>query len=1052
MKKQNLKSRKESMRQVLWLLCMFCCTLSLYAQTGVLFKGKIVDTSGEPLPGAVVQVTGSTRGAAADEDGNFEITNVTVGTKLTVSFLGMKTKELTFDGKNNVTIVLEDAAVGLEEVQVVAFGQQKKSSVVASISTVKASDLRIPSANLTTALAGRIAGIVSLQNTGEPGNDNASFYVRGIGSFGYKVDPLILIDGFESTTNDLARLQVDDIESFSVLKDAQATVLYGSSAANGIITIKTKEGREGPLAINARLEMNVSTPTQMPEFLDGVEYMRLYNQAQVSRNPLVGQYYSEQKILSTQRGEYPMIYPNVDWYGSLFNKSVENYKARMDVSGGSQLAKYFVSIGWENENGLLKVDKRNNFNNNININRFSLRSNVIFNLTSTTTLDTKIYGNFENYTGPYETASSIFAAAMNSNPVDFPAVWEPDEANKYAEHILFGSTMYSGVIKMNPYAQMVKGYEDRTISNLTLNASVTQKLDFLLKNLRLSLKASANVYSYYSSRRTYSPYYYSLEEFNQITGAYKLFALNPTSGQSYLGDVQPGRDASNHYYFEGMLNWDDSFGDHNVGAMLVSTFDNDLATSGNSNSIYATLPERNVRLAGRVNYNFAERYFAEFAFGYNGSEKFTGEKRYGFFPAVGVGWMVSNESFYPVEVKEIMPMFKFRVSYGRDGNDVISGREGRFFFLSDISMGGTPYRWGIDFQNSYQGYSISRYANQDITWEISTKKNFGFEANFLRKESIKFSFDYFDYIRDRIYMVRQNFPASAGLEASISGNVGKVGSHGVDMSLNVQHSFRSDVWFQWMSNFTYSTNEYIELDEKNYPDKYLKKVGYNISQQWGLVAERLFVDESEIYNSPKQDFGNYEAGDIKYKDINGDGVINDNDMIAMGYPTTPEIQYGFGPSLGYKKFEFGMFFQGNARTSFFINSTGGYNSSNNTYGIAPFQERRNALKIVTNGAWTETNPDVHAFWPRLSTTDIANNTKQSSWWLRDNSFLRLKQIKLGYHFDKFAKLGLQNAELYGVVENVFVISSFKLWDPEQGANGIAYPLNRRFNIGLALNF
>ena len=1062
MKNKSYCSRKRDLRQAFnrlkkpgrWIpsFLLFFCSLSLLAQTGVTLKGTITDTTGEPLAGAVVQVVGSTRGVATDNDGNFELSNVAVGTKLLVTYLGMKDLPLTFDGTNNLSIVLEEQTSELDEVTVVAFGRQKKSSVVASISTVKVSDLRVPASNLTSAMAGRIAGVISYQTTGEPGADNANFFIRGVGTFGYKVDPLILIDGFESTTNDLARLQVDDIESFSVLKDASATVLYGSSAANGIILIKTKDGMEGPTKINIRVDYNVATPTRRLELLDGVEYMRLYNQAQVSRNPMLGQFYSEQKILATGRGDNPMIYPNVNWYDELFNKSTYNTKSRMDVSGGNKVSRYFVSIGWENENGLLKVDNRNNFNNNIAINRFNLRSNAIFNLTSTTTVDTRISGNFENYTGPYTAASSIFAMAMANNPVDFPVVWEPDEANLYTEHILFGSTLADGYIKTNPYAAMVSGYEDRTISNLTLQATVTQKLDFILPNLKISLKGSANNYSYYSSLRNYFPFYYALEDYNQITGNYTLFALNPTTGRAYLGDVLPGRDASNHYYFEGMLNWEGVFDKHTVGSMVVSTLDNDLATSGNSGSIYETLPERNVRLSGRVNYNFDERYFAEFTFGYNGSEKFTGEKRYGFFPAFAGGWMLSNEQFYSDDLKRLVSRLKLRASIGRSGNDVISGRSGRFFFLSDIEMGGGFYRWGTTFQSFYNGYTTNRYANPDITWERSTMKNYAVEFSLFPKEEIKVQAEYFDYLRDRIYMVRENFPQSAGLEASISGNVGKVASHGVDLSVDANTYLTKDLWLQWRSNFTYATNKYLELDEKNYPDEYLKRLGYNINQQWGLIAERLFVDEEEIANSPKQDFGEYHAGDIKYKDVNNDGIVNSNDRVPMGYPTTPEIQYGFGPSIGYKNFDLNFFFQGNARTSFFINATADYNADNKSYGIAPFQNRRNALAFVTNGAWTETNPDVHAFWPRLSTPPIANNVQQSSWWLRDNSFLRLKTLEVGYNINRFAKYGLANARFYLSAENLFQLTSFKLWDPEQGSNGIAYPINRRFNVGLKLDF
>ncbi|MDR3252401.1 MAG: TonB-dependent receptor [Tannerella sp.] len=1032
-------------RQMASILFLFCCSVTLMAQNGVSFKGKIVDKDGEPLAGAVITVVGSTKGAAADMDGNFELPNVTEGTKLRASYLGMQDKDLTFDGKNNVTITLEEQASELEEVTVVAFGRQKKASVVASIQTVNTKDLKIASSNLTTAFAGKIPGMISYQTSGEPGADNAQFFVRGVTTFGYKADPLILIDGFEATTDDLARLQPDDVESFSILKDASATVLYGARGANGIILISTKAGQEGGVKINARLDVNTATPTRMNDMLDATSYMRLYNEARITRNPELGPYYSEQKIQSTERGDNPMIYPDVNWYDMLFKSYTINTKANINLSGGGKVARYYVSGGYENETGLLKVDKRNNFNNNIDIDRVHIRSNVIFKLTESMTLDTRVSGRFEKYNGPYLTASDVFSQVMNANPVDFPTYFAPDADHQFTEHILFGGTFVDGGLKSNPYASMVSGYEDRNESTMTAQATLTQDFGKWVEGLKFQAKASVNSWSKYTSRRAYAPYYYDVDSYNMVTGEYKLFCLNPTSGQAYLGNVIPGRDASGHYYYEARFNWDRKFGLHNVGAMTVGMAEENLLTGGNSTSIYETLPERNMGNSGRLTYDYDSRYFFEFSYGYNGSEKFTGEKKYGFFPSYGFGYLVSNEDFF-AEYKNTVSNLKLKFTYGRVGNDAISGRSGRFFFLSNIALSGGSYNFGDAFMNSYPGYTIMRYANPDITWEVSDKYNLGFELSLLKNEDIKFQIDFFKDIRSQIYMERQNFPSTAGLEASISGNVGRVSSQGIDGSLDLQHSFTPDFWLQGRANLTYADNKYLELDEKNYPDEYLKRKGYNINQQWGLVAERLFVDDEEIANSPKQDFGEYEAGDIKYKDINGDGVINDNDRVPIGYPTVPKMQYGFGLSTGYKKFDFSFFFQGNSMVTFFINT----GTSNN--GIAPFTSRRNALSYIADSYWSETNPDVHAFWPRLSINTIANNSRQSTWWMRDGSFLRLKTIEAGYNFDTFKRIGLENTRLYFSAENMFVVSPFKLWDPETGANGLGYPLNRRFNIGVYVQF
>jgi TonB-linked SusC/RagA family outer membrane protein len=1005
--------------------------------------GTVADENGEPLPGVTVGVRGSPRGVITDVDGKFAI-EVEPSNTLEISFLGYERYTVDVGQQRTFIIQMKPKSNELDEVTVVAFGRQKKQSVVASIETVKAKDLRIASANLTAAFAGKIPGLISYQTTGEPGADNAQFFVRGVTTFGYKKDPLILIDGFEATSDDLARLQPDDVESFSILKDASATVLYGARGANGIIIVTTKTGHEGPVKVSARLDVNVATPSHVNHLVDGVEYMKLYNEARISRNPALGAYYSEQKIQSTLQGRNPMIYPSVDWYDQLFNPYTVNTKANVNISGGGAVATYYVAGGYDHETGLLKVDRRNNFNNNIDINRFHLRTNVILKLTKTTTLDTRLQGRFERYTGPYETASDIYNMVMNSNPVDFPAWYEPDASHRYADHILFGSVYAGNSVKQNPYAELVKGYRDRNENTITAMATLMQDMDFITRNLKFQAKYSVNSWGEYSMRRKYLPYYYDVASYNQVTDGYTLASLNPTGGQAYLGEVEPGREATSHYYFEARLNWDRQFGKHSVSAMTVCLAEEYLLTGGNSKSIFETLPERNLSNSGRVSYDYDSRYFLEFAYGYNGSEKFAGSKRFGFFPSFGAGWLVSNEGFW-APLKNAFSSLKLKFTYGRVGNDAIAGRDGWFFYLSDIVMSDhdkTAYYWGETFSNGSHSYLINRYANPNISWEISEKYNLGLEAAFFRDESLKFQIDFFRDLRSRIYMLRENFPASAGLEAPVSGNVGKVESQGIDGSLDYQHFFSRDFWLTGRANFTYATNRYLELDEKNYPYDYLRHKGHNINQQWGLVAERLFVDQAEIDNSPRQDYGSYLAGDIKYQDINSDGVIDGNDQIPMGYPKVPEIQYGFGLSSGYKKFDFSFFFQGNGRVSFLIDPN----------SIAPVVGRRNALTVVTENRWSETNPDVHAFWPRLSVDAVDNNTQPSSWWLRDGSFLRLKTVELGYNLPKITKISLQGSRIYLSAENLFHISSFKLWDPELGSNGLGYPLNRRFNIGIQLSF
>ncbi|MFV0419413.1 MAG: SusC/RagA family TonB-linked outer membrane protein [Dysgonomonas sp.] len=1036
------------------LFLLLSCTLAFAQNTKKQISGIVRDgADNSPIPATVVASGQSANvGAFANEDGEFTISAYT-GDTLTFSLMGYKTVKEVVGNRNVLDIIMYIDENQLDEVTVVAFGTQKKESVIASIETVNLKDLQIPASNLTAALAGRIPGLISYQTTGEPGADNAQFFVRGVTTFGYKANPLILIDNVEATTDDLARLQPDDIESFSILKDASATVFYGARGANGIIIVNTKSGIEGPVKLSARVDFNMAKPTRTPQFLDGVEYMKLYNEARITRDPTLGAYYSGQKIQSTVDGLNPMIYPNVNWYDELFKQETFNTKANINVSGGGQVATYYVAGGFDHETGLLNVDNRNNFSNNININRIHVRTNVIFKLTPTTTLDTRIQGRFERYTGPLNSTKDLYNLMMNSNPVDFPAYFEPDEKNMYADHILFGNTFASGSLKGNPYAFMINGYENRDESIISAQGALTQDLGFITKGLTAKLTVSTRVWNKYAAGRGYAPYYYELQDYDQITEKYTLFPLNPTTGNPYLGDVMPVRNSDQKTYFEALFTWGNKFGSHNFGAMTVFRMEENILTTGQSTSIYETLPEKNMGNSGRLTYDFDSRYFLELGYGYNGSEKFSGSKRYGFFPSVAVGWMVSNEKIWEKLNNKTFSSLKFKASLGKVGNDAIAGRGDRFFYLSDVQMGSSVlndgYRWGTSFMNYYYGYNINRYANPNITWEVSTKRNIGIEAGFL-KDALKVQADFFGEDRKQIYMKRENFPATAGLEAKISGNVGRVKSSGMDASIDYQHFFNQDLWLTGRGNFTYATNEFVELDEKNYPDEYLKRKGHNINQQWGLVAERLFVDEEEIKNSPKQNFDQYMAGDIKYKDINGDGVIDDNDRVPLGFPTVPEVQYGFGLSAGYKNFDFSFFLQGNARVSFFINpSVGG--GDDNDEGIAPFVNRRNALSMVAEDYWSETNPNVYAFWPRLSVNTLENNTRQSSWWLRDGSFLRVKQIEAGYSFTSLKKYNIQNLRLYVSTENLLTFSSFKLWDPEMGRRGLAYPPNKRFNIGVQIS-
>lgn len=513
-------------------------------------------------------------------------------------------------------------------------------------------------------------------------------------------------------------------------------------------------------------------------------------------------------------------------------------------------------------------------------------------------------------------------------------------------------------------------------------------------------------------------------------------------GTKVLGDPANTRTANSHFYFETGLSYANVLNeDHELGAVLVYTQEENKNTAAEG-SIQVTLPQRNQAIRARANYAYKSKYMAEASVTYNGSEKFDADHRWGVFPAMGVGYMISNEDFWQ-PLSEVMEKFKIRYSYGLVGNDNISDPRDRFYFLSDIKREG-GYTWGKDFLTSYSGLKVNRYANPEITWEIARKQNLGVEVNLWRMLDIQL--DYFMEKREKVYEKRAHIPATMGIINDIWGNVGEVKSWGWDGSADLNYVINKDAWVTGRFNFTYAKNKVTEREEPAYRDEYLRTIGWPVRQQWGLIAERLFIDEYDVANSPVQNLGTKaQAGDIKYKDINNDGIINDNDKVPIGYPSVPELSYGFGLSAGYKNWDISFFFQGQGHSSFFIDP----------YKISPFRNYRNVVSYIADDHWSQNNPVSHAFWPRLSTQDNSNNyKKESTWWLRDGRYLRLKNVELGYSLPKHAlrKVGLGNVRFYFTGLNLLCFSSFDLWDPEMGDNGLGYPLQRVYNVGVQFDF
>jgi TonB-linked SusC/RagA family outer membrane protein len=1043
------------------LLCFFlCCSHTLFSQGNVTAKGKITDTSGEPLPGAAVIIDGSTRGVTTGEDGTFSLDNVKVGDKLKINYVGMKDQIITFENKGFLNIIMEESADLLDEVTVVAFGTQKKSSVVSSIQTMNTKELKIPSSNLTQAFSGRIAGMISYQTSGEPGHDNAEFFIRGVTTFGSGFYPLILIDNIEVSTNDLAKMHPDDIASFSVLKDATATALYGARGANGVVLVTTKEGREGEMKISVRVENSFSANTSDIELADPITYMHMANEAVTTRSPLANLPYPKSRITDTQNNVNPYAFPKVDWMGLLTKNFTSNQRANLNVSGGGKIARYYVAGSISKDNGIFTIDKRNNFNNNLNYLKYLLHSNVNVNLTKSTEMIVRLHGAFDEYQGTLNGGSSMYAQIMKVSPVRFPAYYEPMGLYATANHILFGNSDGQGRY-MNPYAEMLKGYKQESTSMMMAQIELKQNFEQLLSGLtgRLLLNTKRN--AAFDVSRSYSPYYYDIDTYDRVTNTYTIKELNfegSGKGTEYLTYSPGGKTINSLLYGEAALNYNRTFASrHNISGMLVGTARNYL--SANESTLQSSLPQRNISLSGRFTYNYHDRYFVEYNFGYNGSEKFAENHRWGFFPSYGGGWIVSNEAFWE-PIQNTFSLLKFRYTYGLVGNDNIGNQ--RFFYMWDVNPdGGGSWTSGYDFNgwgSGLRGYSVRTYENSNITWEVAYKQNLGIELGFFR-DKLKITTDLFTERRENILQPRADIPITMGLWADQYVNVGKANGRGVDIAVDYNQSFNRDWWATGRLNFTYAHSEYEYYEEPRYVEAgtpWRSMIGRTINQPEGYVAERLFVDDYEATggtsDAPAQDLGEYRGGDIKYKDLDGDGHINELDVVPMGYPTVPEINYGFGVSVGYKNFDISVFFQGSARSSFFIDAAA---MSPFVQGTYSGKTTENALaKFIADDYWSELNQNPYAGWPRLSSSTITNNTVKSTWWLRDNSYLRFKSFEVGYQIpEKFAaKLHLSSLRFYASGTNLWVFSKFKLWDVELGGNGLNYPLQRVINIGMNVNF
>jgi len=978
--------------------------------------GSVKDHSGEPLIGVTVFVKERPNiGTATDINGNYLI-DVLPDDVLEFSYVGYKTQDVAVAGRGLLDVVLEQNDALLDAVEVVGYGVQKKISVIGSQQSIQVDELKVPAANLTQGLAGRVAGLVSVQRTSEPGFDDADIYIRGISTLTASMSaPLTLVDGVPRS---FANVDPEDIESFSILKDASATAVYGVRGANGVIIINTKSGLKGRPKFTVRYTEGITTPTKITDFVDGATYMEMSNEASTTRGG--GTLYSREVIEKTRTHADPYLYPNVDWMDEILRDYSHNRSANVNVSGGSDKAVYYIGLAYYDEDGMYKDTKLADYNSNTYYRRYNVTTNLTLNPFRTTEIKLGIQGYLANANYPASSQATIFESAYFTQPT-YIAPMYPDGK--------LGAFSGGG---LNPVAELgATGYANQWRSQVYSNLRVTQQL---CKGLSITGMFSFDTYNYTSNCFTKSPNTYHATGRDANGNLIYEQTRQGTENLAYSLSAKGDRTI----YLEAALNYKNTFGRHDVSGMLLFNQSDEINTK--ATNVEEALPYRFRGLAGRFTYGFDDRYFAEFNFGYNGSENFAPKNRYGFFPSMGLGWVISNESFFE-PLTGVIQYLKVRGTWGQVGNSQISGR--RFAYLATVTDSSSPsYTFGKNMDQNFGTTAINEYA-VDVTWEVADKTDIGVDMRLLNNK-LNFQFDYFKESREGIYLRRSSIPAYVGMINNPYGNIGRVENKGVEFSINYANS-----WGDWslslMGNYSFNRNKVLEDDSTAaYP--WQSTIGNKVGQRFGLVALGLFESYEEIAASPMQT-GDTRPGDIKYKDVNGDGKIDEYDKVPIGWGSVPEIMYGFGFSIGWKNLSLTAMFQGAAHVDAMLSGE----------GVLPFSQgssRGNLLSNITD-RWTEQNPSQDVFYPRLSIGNINMNYETSTWWLKNTDYLRLKNIELSYRLpDRWMKrIHLDNARVFIQGVNLLTFSSFKIWDVELGdGRGARYPNIASVSLGVNFNF
>ena len=1016
-------------------------------------SGRVTDIKGEPLIGVNVTVDGDANGSITNMDGLYEIFVTKKSVVLKFTYIGFKTSEIRTNASTNIyDVTLEEQVNELEETVIVGYGTQRKISNIGAQSSMKMEDIKTPSASLTTTLAGRLAGVVAVQRTGEPGKDAADIWIRGI-STPNTSSPLVLVDGVERSFNDI---DPEDIESLTTLKDASATAVYGVRGANGVILIKTKPGKVGKPTVSADYYESFTRFTKMVDLADGITYMNAANEAM--RNDGIATKYTEDQIRNTIAGKDPYLYPNVDWLKEIFNDWGHNRRVNVNVRGGSEKVAYYASVSYFNETGMTVTDKNiDTYDSKMKYSRYNFTTNLNIDVTPTTKVEIGAQGYLGEGNYPAISSADLYNAAMSISPVEYPKMFFVN-----GEAFVPGTSTNNNF--NNPYSQATRrGYDNLTKNQIYSNLRVTQNLDMLTKGLKLTAMYAFDVYNeiHVHQDRAESTY-----NFLDTSVPYDM------NGQPILQRIYEGSNVLSYKqetsgnkktYLEASLNYDRTFNDdHRVSALFLFNQQSKLLYP--KGTLEDAIPYRMMGIAGRATYSWKDRYFAEFNIGYNGAENFSPKHRFGTFPAFGVGWVVSNEKFWQ-PLSKAVSFLKIRYTDGKVGNSEVSDR--RFMYLDQMKENGDyGYKFGPN-GTKWSGYETVNMA-VDLIWEESRKQDLGIDLK-LFNDDLSIVFDLFKERRENILLKREHsIPSFLGYNTSAPyGNIGIIENKGFDGTIEYNKRINKDWVIALRGNVTFNKDKWIqgELPEQKY--EWMNQYGHNINGVKGYVAEGLFtqaeIDDMARWESlsdankaitPKpfaSQFGTVKAGDIKYKDLNNDGQIDAYDQTYISRGDVPTTVYGFGFTVGWKDLSVGMMFQGVAGAERVLNGS----------SVNPFNGGGGSGNLYSNigDRWTEEKPDQNAFYPRLSygseTTSNINNFQKSTWWVRNMNFLRLKTLQISYNLPKpwVNKVHLKNAAVYVMGTNLFTLSRFKLWDPELNTdNGASYPNTTSYSVGINFTF